>query len=89
MWLKLADEESVYRVNWLRSKARHDRWEEEVGILRSEMNWTMRFFDGQKRAWEERAVEKGVIGHVAYAFRQAAMWEEFGNEGQRILEKYM
>jgi hypothetical protein len=76
-------------VNWLRSKARHDRWEEEVGTLKSEMKWTTLFFDHEKKVWEERALMRGGDGHKAYAFRQAAMWEQFGTESRRIFGQYM
>lgn len=76
-------------MNWLRSKARHDRWDEEVEILKSEMDWTIRYFDYQKEVWEKRAMKTGEDGHQAYACRQAAMWEELGKDGRRILQKYM
>ena len=60
-----------------------------MGILRSEMKWTTQCFDHQKIVRQERAVKKGATGDEAYAFRQAAMWEEFENESRRILGKYM
>lgn len=73
----------------MRSKARHDRWDEEVRILRAEMDWTRLSFDGQQKTWNERALKVEWDGHKAYAFRQAAMWDKFGKEARRVLGKYM
>jgi hypothetical protein len=78
----------VYRVNWLRAKARYDRWDEELTLVKSEMTWTLLFFDWHRKKWEERAVVsemKGQRGEEAYAFKQAAMWEKFGTEGEKVL----
>jgi hypothetical protein len=79
----------VYRVSWLRSKARHDRWVEQEGTLRSEMGWTISFFNNQENAWNKRAALRRGNGHEAYALRQAAMWGKFSKEGTRILRNYM
>ena len=80
----------VYRVNWLRSKARYDRWKEEVRILKSEMQWTILFFDHQRKEWEELASgSERSDGEKAYGLRQAAMWDNFAKEGRRVFEKYI
>ncbi|KAG1848922.1 hypothetical protein DFJ58DRAFT_662698 [Suillus subalutaceus] len=34
----------VYRVNWLWTKALRDRWNEEVIIVKHEMQWSINFF---------------------------------------------
>ena len=66
----------MYRVNWLRAKARLDRCEEEVQLLHSEMEWTKRFFCHAKERWIRRA--KGVSGGKAllvfYALKEAYTW---------------
>ena len=41
---------TVYRVNWLRAKARFDRWDEEDEIVRSEMRWTLLYFEHHTKA---------------------------------------
>ncbi|KIM58941.1 hypothetical protein SCLCIDRAFT_80489, partial [Scleroderma citrinum Foug A] len=33
-----------YQVHWLRTKALHNRWEEEVQLLTCETEWSQRFF---------------------------------------------
>ena len=71
----------VYRVNWLRAKARHARWSEELQIVQKEMDWTCRSFQHLHQLWKSQAdkykdqLEKK--GHHSYALKQAAMWEEW------------
>lgn len=79
----------VYRVSWLRSKARLDRWLEQERTLKSEMGWTILFFNHEEKKWVKRAALGRGKGHQAYALRQAAMWGKFSKEGTRILGKYM
>ena len=77
---------TVYRVNWLRAKARFDHWDEEDQIVRSEMRWTLLYFEHHTKAWEGRAEKSealGESGHRAYALKQAAMWAQFGKDGEK------
>ena len=46
---------SVYRVNWLGAKCRHDRWDEDLDQLRHEMTWTLLYFEFLRLSWEGRA----------------------------------
>src|SRR6202011_939983 len=41
----------VYRVHWLKAKARRDRWAEEKTILLNEMEWVLAFFRTQAKRW--------------------------------------
>ncbi|KIK73179.1 hypothetical protein PAXRUDRAFT_21134 [Paxillus rubicundulus Ve08.2h10] len=66
-----------YRVNWLHAKAVQDRWKEEVELIKSEVRWTINFFDSKSREWEKLGVqsrERGAAGHAVYAARQAAIY---------------
>jgi hypothetical protein len=75
-------------VNWLRAKNRHDRWVEEMDLLRHEMSWTLSFFAFQRLLWEGRAITSegiGEKGHQAYALKQADMWKRFESEGMKVL----
>ena len=80
MTYHLANE--VYRVNFLRAKARHDRWDEELQLVRREMHWSIRYFVHQRQVWAGRAEVSTKEGHRAYAYKQAAMWENFECEGE-------
>jgi hypothetical protein len=67
---------TVYRVKWLRGKARYDRWQEELTTVKSEMENTIRWFQHQKLQWEVRRgkVDVALQGHVCYAEKQVVMW---------------
>jgi hypothetical protein len=76
----------VYRVNWLRAKARFKRWEEERNLVRHEMIWTIEYFKHQQQQWDDRreqiAKEKeSAAGLACYAAKQVALWKEFASVG--------
>ncbi len=45
----------VYRVHWLKAKARRDRWQEEHVLVLSEMKWTVLFYQNKASVWKGRA----------------------------------
>ena len=69
-----SDNCTVYRVNWLHAKARKERWEEEMELVMSEMNWTVNCFCHHERVWKQRAEEAKSPGHMAYAWKQSQTW---------------
>jgi hypothetical protein len=66
----------VYRVSWIRAKSRHERWREELSISSHEMVWVPLWFQHRAREWKDRATKPGVEALAAYAYRQAANWDE-------------
>lgn len=74
----------VYRVSWLRMKARLDRWQEEKRLLKEEMIWTVESFKYQETQWGNRAErlrgKDEKEGHVSYALRESNMWVTFGRK---------
>jgi hypothetical protein len=48
----------VYRVHWLKAKARRDRWAEEVTLLVNEMDWTLGFFEHRASEWHRRVLDR-------------------------------
>ena len=64
----------VYRANWLRTKARKERWEEEMELVRREMDWTVNSFQHHEEMWKQRAEEAGGPGQMAYAWKQSSTW---------------
>ncbi|KAJ7016350.1 hypothetical protein C8F04DRAFT_1281664 [Mycena alexandri] len=76
------DEEELHdsvRVEWSKAKARKERWEEEVMLLREEMKRVLRFLRWRAVWWEtRRATRREEVsaelraGLEAYAARQAA-----------------
>lgn len=73
----------VYRVNWLRAKARVARWEEEKKIVSNEMVWTVNSFKHEQNIWKARAeVANSQPGLLAYAEKQADLWADFAAHAQ-------
>ncbi|KAF6755728.1 hypothetical protein DFP72DRAFT_990059 [Ephemerocybe angulata] len=71
------------RVEWGKSKARATRYQEEVLIVREEMNRTSRFLQWRESQWRERGASwatepvptEYLEGLKAYAERQANMFQ--------------
>jgi hypothetical protein len=61
----------------LKAKARWQRWEEELSLVRHEMGWTVSWFKYKKEEWEQRLHKATKHGHRAYAQRQVLLWERF------------
>ncbi|KAI5984398.1 hypothetical protein F5J12DRAFT_899307 [Pisolithus orientalis] len=59
--------EEFYRINWLKARARRDRWKEELSLVRHEMVWAILWFEFQKDMWEQRALQLLEPGKKAYA----------------------
>lgn len=67
------------RVEWLKARARAQRWEEEVRLLREEMRRTLASFSWQAKWWDTKAlydVPDIVLaeGLHAYALEHADMF---------------
>jgi hypothetical protein len=78
------------RINWLRAKARYDRWKEELQIVENEMKWTLLWFSYHERNWEKRSEDagtKGLEGHRCYAEKQAIVWRMIRNHFEKDWEK--
>jgi hypothetical protein len=72
-------------VNWLRAKARFNRWEEELRIVKNEMRWTVSWFNFQTKKWTDRAEESekiGQEGHACYAWKQGEMWRSLASKAE-------
>ena len=62
---------AVQRVHWLRARAQKNRWDEELLLLKYEMEWTTRALLHKARVWQERFEEPNADpGLKAYAARQ-------------------
>ena len=70
---------TVYRVNWLRARARANRWSEEKEIVAKEMECVIGTFKYMEGVWETRAEEIGSekAGHRAYAAREMDRWNRW------------
>ena len=76
-------------MNWLRAKARYDRWEEEHNMVRHEMEWTVKYFEHREQQWEGRRCavseeEIGASGLRCYAAKQAGLWRTFAERAKAL-----
>ena len=73
---------AVYQVNFLRAKARYDRWDEELKIVQHKMQWCVLYFEHKMQEWGERAWVAIGEGLRAYAHKQVALWDAFAIDGK-------
>jgi len=82
----------VYRVNWLRAKARVDRWLEEEILVKHEMEWTVIWFKNQAELWGERSRRTDCdlpTGHKSYAAKQQKLWNAFHLKASERFNLYL
>ncbi|KAF7311359.1 CxC2 domain-containing protein [Mycena kentingensis (nom. inval.)] len=67
------------RVEWTKARARRDRWDEEVALIREEMRRVLRSLRWEEKQWLRRVGDRsGVLGEIsagadAYARQQSAL----------------
>jgi hypothetical protein len=79
---------------WLRAKARHQRWKEEVMIVENEMTWIKLWFQHQLEVWEGRQKRSTSSGHRVFAAKQVWVWKRFLSDASQtfaeaVLQKNM
>ncbi|KAG2144695.1 uncharacterized protein EDB93DRAFT_1087402, partial [Suillus bovinus] len=74
--------DEFYRVNWLKAKARWNRWEEELSLVQHEMGWTVSWFKSQEEKWQLRWHQATIPGHQPYAHKQVLVWKAFAAEAE-------
>lgn len=68
----------VYRINWLRARAKKTRWAEEAALIPKEMGWTLNYFNNKVGQWDRLQSDSLTKGQRAYASKQCAMWRQLG-----------
>ena len=75
----------VQRVHWIRARAQKSRWEEELLLVKYEMEWTTRSFLHKAQEWQDRFEEPNVDpGPKAYAARQSSQWRRIACDADRL-----
>jgi hypothetical protein len=83
------------RIEWAKSKARAERWEEEIKLLREEMRRVIEYFSWKAQWWRvqgpRRTDADGYIcnGAAAYAAKQAAMFENMAKSFVEVWYPYV
>jgi hypothetical protein len=75
---------AVERVMWLRAKARHERWKEEVMIVENEMTGIKLWFEHQIQVWEDRKQRSTSSGHRVFAAKQVWVWMTFLSDASKF-----
>ena len=64
----------VQRVHWLQARGQKEQWNEEVILVRHEMEWTVQYFLHNRDVWEEQRKSSLHPGPALYAAHKASMW---------------
>ena len=65
-----------------------DRWEEELTLVKYEMEWTARFFGYRANQWQKRFLQADLqSGPKAYVAQQAAQWSQMASNAHQLFEK--
>ncbi len=67
---------TALRIEWCRSRARAQRWQEECELLTEEIRRIKVTFQFYNNVWNDRARMVDLAGAKAYALKQAALWKE-------------
>ena len=80
-----ADCPEVQRVHWIWARAQKHRWDEELLLVKYEMQWTTRSFLHKAREWEVRFEEPNIDpGPKAYAARQSSQWRSLATDADQL-----
>lgn len=84
------------RVEWARTKARADRWEEEEQLLLEEMRRVLAYCEWKANWWREQADRRsGGVSKVierglrAYSAKQTAVWEGIARQSASWWVQYL
>ncbi|KAK0494182.1 hypothetical protein EDD18DRAFT_1107671, partial [Armillaria luteobubalina] len=68
--------QEALRIEWCKSRARAQRWQEECVLLTEEMRRVQTTFQYYAGLWKDRGKNVGLPGARAYALKQEALWNE-------------
>ncbi len=67
---------TALRIEWCKSRARAQRWQEECELLIEEIHRVKVTFQFYEKVWKDRARKVDLSGARAYTLKQAAVWQE-------------
>ncbi|KAK0436813.1 uncharacterized protein EV420DRAFT_1672100 [Desarmillaria tabescens] len=68
--------QEALRIEWCKSRARAQRYQEECELLAEEMRRIQATFEYYRDLWKGREMRTSLPGAKAYALRQAALWSD-------------
>ncbi|KIK77812.1 hypothetical protein PAXRUDRAFT_165666, partial [Paxillus rubicundulus Ve08.2h10] len=69
-----------YRINWLKVGARYHWWSEELTLVRHEMYWIRKWFEGQEEEWKRRASQSQEAGYKVYTERKGILYHSYAED---------
>ena len=75
------------RVKWFWERSARNRLREEKEILEEEMKHTVRSFSHLRGMWKTLADRSNTPGEASYAHKQAAMFERFESDSDKLCVK--
>ena len=71
----------MYRISWLRAKARKERWQEERILLESEMHWVTNYFKYKSDEWKKLGTQT-EDDKKCCAFGRSELWRHLYNHAK-------
>ncbi|KAJ8507467.1 hypothetical protein ONZ45_g10166 [Pleurotus djamor] len=79
----------VYRVNYVRARARYERWSEEKLLVMKEMTWTLEWFNFQASRWATICRRHSSSpGIRAFAQKKIYTWRKLEENALSLFTKY-
>ena len=67
---------TALRIEWCKSRARAQHWQEECKLLTEKIHRVKVTFQFYNNVWNDRAMKVDLPGAKAYALKQATLWKE-------------
>ncbi|KIK71944.1 hypothetical protein PAXRUDRAFT_181588, partial [Paxillus rubicundulus Ve08.2h10] len=65
------------------------RWKEELTLVRHEMYWAWKWFQGQEEEWKRRTSQSQETGHKAYAEGKGHLYHSYANDAAKRFQGKM
>ncbi|KAK0443017.1 uncharacterized protein EV420DRAFT_1649434 [Desarmillaria tabescens] len=75
--------QEALRIEWCKSRAQAQHWQEECELLTEEIRCIKVTFQFYNNVWNDRARKVSLPGARAYALKQAALWQELGENASK------
>ncbi|KAH6907800.1 hypothetical protein BKA70DRAFT_1427627 [Coprinopsis sp. MPI-PUGE-AT-0042] len=79
----------IARNNFLRALCRRDRWQEELKLVKSEMDWSIRFFDWSASDVLNRISPSSPPGVSEAVARKQSLWMKMALQAWTVFQKYI
>ncbi|KAK0237361.1 hypothetical protein EDD85DRAFT_953359 [Armillaria nabsnona] len=75
--------QEALHIEWCKSRAQAQHWQDECKLLTEEIHRIKVMFQFYNNVWNDRARKVSLPGARAYTLKQAALWQELGENAGR------